>query len=101
MAHNGAFLRAAGEVHPRWRTPATSIRMQALCSILMTLTPFPSLIVYIGFSLPFFTLMAVGSVFVFRRRPEWQRLPALNFLYPLIPAAYLLIGIATIIWGVI
>jgi APA family basic amino acid/polyamine antiporter len=101
MAHNGAFFRAAGEVHPRWRTPVNSILMQGLCSIVMTLTPFPSLIVYIGFSLTFFTVMAVGSVFVFRRHATWQRLNALNFLYPLIPGAYILIGIATIIWGVI
>jgi len=101
MAHNGAFFRAAGEVHPRWRTPVNSILMQGVCSIVMTLTPFPSLIVYIGFSLTFFTVMAVGSVFVFRRHAAWQRLKALNFLYPLIPGAYILIGIATIIWGVI
>ena len=101
MAHNRAFFRAAGEVHPRWRTPVNSILMQGLCSIVMTLTPFPSLIVYIGFSLTFFTVMAVGSVFLFRRRAEWKSLPALNFLYPLIPVAYVLIGLATIIWGVI
>ncbi len=101
MAHNRAFFRAAGEVHPRWRTPVNSILMQGVCSIVMTLTPFPSLIVYIGFSLTFFTVMAVGSVFLFRKRAEWQTLPALNFVYPLIPAAYILIGVATIVWGVI
>ena len=101
MAHNRAFFSAAGEVHPRWRTPVNSILMQGLCSMAMTLTPFPSLIVYIGFSLTFFTVMAVGSVFIFRRRAEWQRLAALSFLYPLIPAAYILIGLATIVWGVI
>jgi APA family basic amino acid/polyamine antiporter len=101
MAHNRAFFRAAGEVHPRWRTPVNSILMQGICSILMTLTPFPSLIVYIGFSLTFFTVMAVGSVFIFRRQGNWQQLGALNFLYPLIPGAYILIGVATIIWGVI
>jgi APA family basic amino acid/polyamine antiporter len=101
MAHNGAFFRAAGEVHPRWRTPVNSILMQGVCSIVMTLTPFPSLIVYIGFSLTFFTVIAVGSIFVFRRHAGWHRLKALNFLYPLIPGAYILIGIATIVWGVI
>jgi hypothetical protein len=41
----------------------------------------------------------VGSVFIFRRRSGWQRLPALNFLWPIIPAAYILIGITTIGYG--
>jgi hypothetical protein len=38
---------------------------------------------------------------VFRRRPEWQRLRAVNFLYPLIPGAYLIVGICMIVYGVI
>ncbi len=101
MAHNRAFFRAAGTVHPRWHTPVNAILMQGLCAMLMTLTPFPALIIYIGFSLTFFTVMAVGSIFVFRRRAEWQRLKAVNFLFPLIPGAYILVGICMIIYGVI
>lgn len=101
MAHNGAFFRAAGKVHPRWHTPVNAILMQGACAMIMTLTPFPALIIYIGFSLTFFTVMAVGSVFIFRRRPEWQRLRAVNFLYPLIPGAYLLVGVCMIVYGVI
>ena len=101
MARNRAFFPAAGEVHPSWRTPVNAILMQGICSVLMTLTPFPQLVVYIGFSLTVFTVLAVASIFVFRRRPEWQRLPALDFLFPLIPAAYILVGLATIVWGII
>ena len=101
MAHNKAFFAAAGEVSPRWNTPVNSILMQGACAIVMTLTPFPELIVYIGFSLTFFTVLAVGSLFRFRRRPEWQRLKAVNFLFPLIPGAYVLVGVCMIVWGVI
>ncbi|HVW86546.1 MAG TPA: amino acid permease [Bryobacteraceae bacterium] len=101
MAHNRAFFKAAGTVHPRWHTPVVAIVMQGICAILMTLTPFPQLIIYIGFSLTFFTVMAVASVFVFRRRPDWQRLRAVNFLFPLIPGAYILVGACMIIYGVI
>jgi len=101
MAHNQAFFRAAGVVHPKWRTPVNAILMQGVCAIVMTLTPFPQLIIYIGFSLTCFTVMAVASVFVFRQRAGWQRLPAINFLFPLIPAIYILVGTATIIYGVI
>ncbi len=101
MAHNRAFFPAAAKVHPRWRTPVNAILMQGVCSILMTLTPFPQLIIYIGFSLTFFTVLAVASIFVFRRRPDWQRLAPVGLLFPLIPAAYILVGTATIVYGVI
>ena len=46
----------------------------------MTVTPFPELIIYIGFSLTFFTVMAVASLFVFRQRANWQRLRAVELL---------------------
>jgi len=101
MAHNGAFFRAAGVVHPRWHTPANAILMQGACAVLMTLTPFPQLIIYIGFSLTFFTVMAVASIFVFRRRTDWQRLRAVSFLFPAIPLAYILVGACTIFYGII
>jgi len=45
--------------------------------------------------------MSVSSLFVFRRRPDWQRLRAVSFCYPLIPAAYLVVGTAMIVYGVI
>lgn len=101
MAKNGAFLKAAAEVHPRWHTPVFAILSQGACAILMTLTPIPDLFLFIGFSLTLFTVLAVASLFVFRRRPNWQKLRPVNFLYPLIPTAYILVGIAMIIWGII
>ena len=58
--------------------------------MLMTLTPFPRTGGLIGMSLTLFTVLAVASLFVFRRpRPGWQRLRAFNFAWPLIPAAYM------------
>ena len=67
MAHNGAFLKAAATVHPKWHTPVVAILCQGLCAIAMTMTPFPELIVYIGFSLTFFIVLtstvAGGSAF--------------------------------------
>jgi basic amino acid/polyamine antiporter, APA family len=101
MARNGAFFRAAARVEPRWHTPIIAIVAQGLCAMLMTLTPFPELVVYIGFSLTFFTVMSVASVFIFRRRPGWQTLRAVNFAFPLIPAAYIAMGVAMIGYGII
>ena len=99
MAKNRAFFATAARVNPTYHTPVAAILSQGACAMLMTLTPFPQLVMYIGFSLTFFTVIAVASVFVFRRRPGWQRLAALNFAWPLIPVAYAVIGLTTIGYG--
>ena len=101
MAKNRAFFASAATVHPRWHTPIVAILSQGLCAMLMTLTPFPQLIIYIGFSLTFFTVMSVASLFVFRRRPNWQRLGPVSFCYPLVPVSYILVGVCTIVYGLV
>ena len=100
MAKNRAFFSAAARVHPRFHTPVAAIVSQGLCAVLMTATPFPDLITYIGMSLTLFTVLSVASLFVFRRKqPGWQRLRAVDFAYPLIPALYILVGTAMVIFG--
>jgi APA family basic amino acid/polyamine antiporter len=99
MAKNRAFFTIAARVNPRYHTPVVAIVSQGICAMLMTLTPFPQLVLYIGFSLTFFTVLAVGSVFIFRRRPGWQKMVALGFAWPSIPVAYVAIGITTIGYG--
>jgi APA family basic amino acid/polyamine antiporter len=102
MAKNRAFFSAAAGVHPRWHTPVFAILSQGLCAVLMTLTPFPELFTYIGMSLTLFTVLSVASLFRFRRsRAGWQRLRAVDFAWPLIPASYILVGACMMIYGVI
>lgn len=102
MAKNRAFFPSAAKVEPRWHTPVNAILAQGLCAMVMTLTPFPDLVVYIGFSLTLFTVLSVAAVFVFRRRREgWQRLKALDFAWPLIPASYILVGTCMMVYGLI
>ena len=92
MAGNGAFPSIAGKVHPRFHTPVAAIAAQAVCIMLMTLTPFPQLVVYIGMTLNVFTVMSVISMFLFRRRPGWQKLRVVSFAYPLFPVLFILVG---------
>jgi APA family basic amino acid/polyamine antiporter len=102
MARNKAFFSGAAKVDPRWHTPVNAILSQGLCAMVMTVTPFPELVVYIGFSLTLFTVLSVASIFVFRRRRVgWQRLRALQFAWPLIPASYILVGACMMVYGVI
>jgi APA family basic amino acid/polyamine antiporter len=100
MARQGAFLRFAARVHPAWRTPVPAVLSQGLCAMLLTVTPFPQLVIYIAFSLTFFTVMSVASLFVFRRRPGWRRLAAVSVAFPLIPVAFIAVGTWMILYGV-
>jgi APA family basic amino acid/polyamine antiporter len=101
MARNKAFFPAAAKVDERWHTPVNAILSQGACAMLMTLTPFPELVIYIGMSLTLFTVLSVASLFVFRKRAGWQRLRALNFAWPMIPASYILVGTCMMGYGVI
>jgi APA family basic amino acid/polyamine antiporter len=100
MAKNGAFPAAAARVHPKWRTPAIAIVAQAICAMLMTMTPFPQLVVYIGFTLNFFAVMSVASLFLFRRRTGWQKLRLVSFCYPLFPSLFLAVGVWMTLYGI-
>jgi basic amino acid/polyamine antiporter, APA family len=93
MAGNGAFPSIAAKVHPRFHTPVAAIVAQGICTMLMTLMPFLPLMQYIGFTLNFFAAMSVASLFIFRRRPGWQRIGIVNFCYPLFPVLFILVGV--------
>jgi basic amino acid/polyamine antiporter, APA family len=101
MACDGQFWKRAAVVHPRWRTPAFAILVQGVLTVLLVLTPFPQLVVYIGFTLNLFAVMSVASLFVFRRKSGWQTLPAVNFAYPLIPSLFIAVGVWMIVEGVL
>ncbi len=99
MARNGAFFPAAAKVNERWHTPVFALVAQGACTMLMTLTPFRDLLTYIGFTLNFFAVMSVASLFVFRRRPGWRKLRALEAAYPAIPLLFIVVGVWMTIVG--
>jgi basic amino acid/polyamine antiporter, APA family len=99
MAQNGAFLRAAQIVHPRWHTPVYAILAQGAIAMLLTLTPFRDLVNFAGFILNFFAGLAVASLFVFRRRPDWKKLPATSIAWPLAPVLFLFVAALMTIIG--
>ncbi len=101
MARDGAFLRQAAQLHPKFETPAFAVIAQGVCTLFMTMTPFPDLVVYAGFTLNLFAAMAVGSIFLFRaRQPEWKKLRVVSFLYPLVPGLFVTVALWMTIYGV-
>jgi basic amino acid/polyamine antiporter, APA family len=93
MAHDGAFPKIAARVHPKFQTPAVAIIAQGICTMLMTLTSFPDLVLYIGMTLNVFSAMTVISILFLRKRPNWQRIGAVNFLYPAMPVLFAAVGL--------
>lgn len=99
MAKNGAFLAAAAKVHPQWRTPVLAIVAQGACTMVMTLTPFPQLVIYIGFLLNIFAVMSVAALIRLRRQQGWRKLRVVSFCYPLFPVLFILVGLWMTIRG--
>ena len=99
MAKNRAFFPSAAMVHPRWHTPVIAILAQGMCTILMTMSSFTTLMTYVGMVLNFFATLSVASLFIFRRRPGWKKIAVVNFAYPLVPSFFLAIGILITIIG--
>jgi APA family basic amino acid/polyamine antiporter len=101
MARDGQFFEFAGTVHKHSRTPVNAILAQGVCTILLVFTPFPQLVVYIGFTLNLFAVMSVASLFIFRRQPRWRRLGSVSFAYPLIPCLFIALGVWMTVEGVL
>ena len=99
MAKNGAFFGAAARVSRRWHTPVIAIASQGVCAMLMTLTPFAQLFIYIGITLNFFAVMSVASLFIFRRRTGWQKLKVVSFAWPLLPVFFIVVGAWMFLFG--
>jgi APA family basic amino acid/polyamine antiporter len=92
MARDGQFFSSLAAVHPRWRTPVNAILAQSICALVLIFTPFPQLVIYIGFTLNLFAVLSVASILLFRRKSGWRKLPAVSFTYPLIPCLFVVVG---------
>lgn len=99
MARNGAFFSFAAKVHPQWRSPWAAVLAQGVCCCLLILTgAFESLLYYVGFTLWLFSALAVMGLFVFRRRPDWNRLSWVSFGWPLLPGLYIAVNLLVFVY---
>jgi APA family basic amino acid/polyamine antiporter len=97
MARDGLFFRSAAHIHPRYRTPATSIVAQALWSGLLVLTGGASTLTnYTGFAVVLFAGVAVAALFVLRRREPNAERPFKAWGYPVAPAIFSLASLAIV-----
>jgi APA family basic amino acid/polyamine antiporter len=91
MARDGYFFKALAEVHPRFRTPAAAIMVQALLAIVLlalggSFKQFFSLTIFAEW---LFYMIAGSTVFVFRYRDPQADRPYRVWGYPVVPALFL------------
>jgi APA family basic amino acid/polyamine antiporter len=89
MARDGLFFSSAARVDPRFRTPRMAIFAQALWSCVLVLSgAFGPLLTYTGFAVVLFAGIAVGSLFVTRRKFAGERRAFSAWGYPVAPAIF-------------
>jgi APA family basic amino acid/polyamine antiporter len=98
MARDGLFFSSAARVHERYRTPAVAIVAQAAWTSLLILSGgADALTRYTGFAVTLFATVAVSALFVLRRREPDAPRPFKAIGYPLTPALFIIVGVATVV----
>jgi len=90
MAKDGLFFEKVAAIHPRFRTPAFAIVIQAVWASVLALTgTFERLLTYVIFVAIIFWIAAAASVFTLRKKyPDIPR-PYKTWGYPLVPIIFI------------
>jgi basic amino acid/polyamine antiporter, APA family len=94
MAKDGLFFRSAGELHPKYKTPAASLMVQMVWICILCLSgSYGQLLDYVVFAVLVFYILTIVGLFVLRyTRPDAER-PYKAFGYPVLPAIYIVMAI--------
>ena len=90
MSRDGLFFKAVGQLHPRYKTPAAGLLVQAGWATLLCLSgSYSQLLDYIMFAVLVFYILTIAGLFVLRfKRPDAPR-PYKALGYPVLPALYI------------
>src|SRR5438105_10156107 len=94
MAKDGLFFRGVAKLHPRYKTPATSLAVQAAWTSILCLSgSYGQLLDYIIFAVLVFYILTITGLFVLRwKRPDAPR-PYRAIGYPVLPAIYIVFAV--------
>jgi len=98
MAKDKLFFQRVGDVHPRFRTPAFAIFIQAIWACILTVSgTFEQLFTFVVFITVLFYVGTAASVFTLRRKfPDLPR-PYKTWGYPVIPVVFILASLGILI----
>jgi len=90
MSRDGLFFKAVGKLHPRYKTPAAGLLVQACWATLLCVSgSYSQLLDYIMFAVLVFYILTIVGLFVLRfKRPDAPR-PYKALGYPVLPALYI------------
>jgi amino acid transporter len=104
MARDGLIFSVLGKAHPRWSTPWAALLIQGAVAIIMVLVlrDFDRLTTYFVVVEWAALIVAVGAVFVLRRKLAEAPRPFRTPAYPWVPLFFVVgtvIGVSAIVWG--
>lgn len=98
MARDGLFFKRAAAVHPTFGVPGAAIVIQGCLAILMIFVgSFEQLLLYVGFALGIFPLLAVGGLFIARAERIGADTAAPIRWYPFLPILFLVASTALMV----
>ncbi|MDD5641590.1 MAG: amino acid permease [Syntrophales bacterium] len=101
MAQAGLFFPGISKLRGQ-STPGNAVRLQAGLALFMVLTAsFESLLIFIGFTLSLFSLLAVAGLVVVRHRDPSPELPYKTWGYPYTAILFILGNLWIVIFSII
>ena len=93
MSQDGLFFKSVGKLHPRYRTPAVGLMVQAAWTVLLCASgSYSQLLDYIIFAVLVFYILTIAGLFVLRaKKPDTPR-PYKALGYPVLPALYIVMA---------
>jgi APA family basic amino acid/polyamine antiporter len=93
MSQDGLFFKTVGKLHPRYKTPAAGLLVQACWAIVLCVSgSYGQLLDYIIFAVLVFYILTIVGLFVLRfKRPDAPR-PYKALGYPVLPALYIVLA---------
>jgi APA family basic amino acid/polyamine antiporter len=90
MSRDGLFFKSVGKLHPRYKTPAAGLLVQAAWTAVLCISgSYSQLLDYIIFAVLVFYILTIAGLFVLRfKRPDAAR-PYKALGYPVLPALYI------------
>jgi APA family basic amino acid/polyamine antiporter len=91
MAADGLFFKAAGTVHPRYRSPHIAVVGMTIWSSLLALSgTYEQLFTYVVFTSVLFSMSGGLALFWLRRKQPGTARPYRVWAYPVVPAIFVL-----------